>query len=216
MDENEYNEKYIEAKERQAELHKLSGKKDVAHEERLPPGQYLTQAFPILDLGIRPRRERYPSWQIEFFGLIDHPQTVFLKDMKEMAKDERTLDFHCVTRWSRYDLHWGGILFSRFAERLGMKPEVTTVVFHSYDKYTTNIPLKEAMGPDVLIAYELEGGEIPPEHGGPVRMIVPTLYGWKSAKFLTKVEFLDHDAPGFWEVRGYHNHADPWIEERYS
>lgn len=108
------------------------------------------------------------------------------------------------------------MVFSRFCEIVKPKPEATTVIFHSYDKYTTNIPLAEALGENVLIAYALDGADIPPEHGGPVRMIVPALYGWKSAKFLTGIEFLDHDAPGFWETRGYHNHADPWIEERYS
>ncbi|MEK7576408.1 MAG: molybdopterin-dependent oxidoreductase [Patescibacteria group bacterium] len=216
MDNEQYNHKYIEAKERQAVQHKFSGVSDGVHENRLPPGQVLTDKFSILDLGVRPTREQYSTWSIEFKGLVKKPQTITLADIKQITKDERTLDFHCVTRWSRYDLYWGGILFSKMMERVGIKPEARFVVFHSFDDYTTNVPSAEALGPDVLIAYELEGSEIPPEHGGPVRMIIPTLYGWKSAKFLTGVELLDKDAPGFWEVRGYNNHADPWLEERYS
>ncbi|MEK7631206.1 MAG: molybdopterin-dependent oxidoreductase [Patescibacteria group bacterium] len=215
-DDPQYNEKYIEAKERQASQHKTTGERDAGHADRLPPGQILTQGFPILDLGIRPRHDEYASWKIFVRGLSETTRDFSLDEIRTLGHDERTLDFHCVTRWSRYDLPWGGMLFSRFCQLVKPKPTATTVIFHSYDKYTTNVPLAEALGKNVLIAYELEGKEIPPEHGGPVRMIVPTLYGWKSAKFLTGIEFLDHDEPGFWETRGYHNHADPWIEERYS
>ncbi|MEK7150878.1 MAG: molybdopterin-dependent oxidoreductase [Patescibacteria group bacterium] len=215
-DDKEYNEKYIEAKERQASLHKTTGAQDAKHSLRLPPGQILTDKFPILDLGIRSTREQYPKWTIKFSGLVENPKTFTLEEIKKMNKDDRMLDFHCVTRWSRYDLRWGGILFSKMMDIVGIKAEAKFVIFHSYDDYMTNVPLSEAISPDVLVAYELEGKEISPEHGGPVRMIVPGLYGWKSAKFLTGVELLAGDAPGFWEVRGYNNHADPWLEERYS
>lgn len=213
---DEYNESYVDAKLRQARAHKTTGEQDVGHRDRLPPGQFKTEGFPILDLGVRPKRELYSNWTIEVKGLVEQQKVFTLEEIKKFGKDERTLDFHCVTRWSRYDLQWGGILFSRFCEIVKPQPSASVVIFHSYDKYTTNVPMKEVLGKNVLIAYELEGKEIPPEHGGPVRMIVPTLYGWKSAKFLTGIEFLDHDEPGFWEVRGYNNHADPWLEERYS
>ncbi|MBI2055153.1 MAG: molybdopterin-dependent oxidoreductase, partial [Candidatus Sungbacteria bacterium] len=158
-----------------------------------------------------------------------------------MADTDITADFHCVTRWSRYDLHWSGVPFSKIMElvkpRLSANPHtkreqlesmnfssvsprsgvgVKFIVFHSFDKYTTNVTLDDVMQKNVIVATKLEGGEIPPEHGGPIRMILPHLYGWKSAKFLTAIEFVDEDKPGFWEVRGYSNRARPWIEERYS
>ena len=211
-----YNENYIKAKLKQAEAHKLTGKKDLDHTDRLPPGQILTQGFPILDLGIRPKKEEYADWKIEIRGRVEDKKTFTLDELKKIAQEKRVHDFHCVTRWSRYDIPWTGVPFPKLVELVRPLPEARFVIFYSYDKYTTNIPLQEIMNDDVLIAYELEEKEIPPEHGGPVRMIVPMLYGWKSAKFLTKIEFRDEDESGFWEVRGYHNHGDPWLEERYS
>ncbi len=211
-----YNEGYIKAKLKQAEAHKLTGQQDIDHSDRLPPGQTLTTGFPILDLGVRPKREEYPSWQIEVRGKVANKKTFSLDEIKKLSREERMHDFHCVTRWSRYDINWAGMPFTKLLELIQPLPEAKHVVFYSYDNYTTNIPLEELRNDDVLIAYELEGKEIPPEHGGPVRMIVPMLYGWKSAKFLTKIEFRDEDESGFWEVRGYHNHGDPWLEERYS
>lgn len=211
-----YNEGYIKAKLKQAEAHKLTGTKDISHEGRLPPGQVLTERFPILDLGVRPRREEYPAWTIEVRGNVGNKKIFTLDELKKFPREERIHDFHCVTRWSRYDIRWAGMPFTNLLEIVKPAPETKHVIFYSYDTYTTNIPLAELMNDDVLIAYELEGNEIPPEHGGPVRMIVPMLYGWKSAKFLTKIEFRDEDEAGFWETRGYHNHGDPWLEERYG
>lgn len=210
------NESYIKAKLKQAEAHKLTGITDAGHEERLPPGQTLTTGFPILDLGVRPKREDYARWTIEVTGSIANKRAYTLDEIKHLAREERVHDFHCVTRWSRYDIRWAGVPFPKLMELVQPLPKAKYVIFYSYDNYTTNIPLDELKNDDVLIAYELEGGEIPPEHGGPARMIVPMLYGWKSAKFLTKIEFRNADDPGFWEVRGYHNHGDPWLEERYS
>lgn len=213
-DEPQYNEAYIRAKKQQAGAHA-----EVSHAEsknRLPPGQIETKGFPILDLGIRPSLERYPRWTLEIKGNIENPVTLSADQIKGLANQSITADFHCVTRWSRFDLHWQGIPFSKIIELAKPKPEVQFVVFHSFDKYTTNVPLEELMKSNVIVATELEGKEIPPEHGGPIRMIIPHLYGWKSAKFLTGIEFIDKDQPGFWEVRGYSNRARPWIEERYS
>ena len=217
MDEQEYNKKYIQAKVQSAAGHMLTGKKDDAHALRLPPGQILTQGFPILDLGVRPKREEYAGWSIEFRGKVKNKKIFTLEEIKKkFPKAERTLDFHCVTRWSRYDIKWGGALLTDIMKEVMPEDSVKYAIFYSYDKYATNIPFKELLTDNVLIAYELDGGDIPPEHGGPVRMIIPTLYGWKSAKFVTAIEFRDEDEPGFWEVRGYHNHGDPWLEERYS
>ncbi|MBI4134584.1 MAG: molybdopterin-dependent oxidoreductase [Candidatus Sungbacteria bacterium] len=210
----EYNEAYIKAKKQQVKAHTA-----ISHaggENRLPPGQVKTQAFPILDLGVRPSRERYPKWTLEVFGRVENPFALDLEKIKALAKETITADFHCVTRWSRYDLHWKGIPFSKIIELAKPEPAAQFVVFHSFDKYTTNVPFSELLKENVIVATELESKEIPPEHGGPIRMIIPHLYGWKSAKFLTRIEFLDHDEPGFWEVRGYSNSAHPWSEERYS
>lgn len=216
MADEKYNEGYLRAKAQQATQHKTTGIKDAAHSLRLPPGQTLTKGFPILDLGIRPTRDEYKNWKIEFRGLVENKKTFTLADLKALSKTERTLDFHCVTRWSRYDIHWGGVLLKDICALVQPKGEVKNVIFYSYDKYTTNTPLAELLDDRILVAYELEEKEIPPEHGGPVRIINPNLYGWKSAKFLTAIEFRAEDEPGFWEVRGYHNHGDPWLEERYS
>lgn len=213
-DETQYNEAYIKAKKQQAEKHE-----EVSHEEskdRLPPGQVLTKTFPILDLGVRPTWERYPRWTLEIKGDVENPVILTVEEMKKLAGADITADFHCVTRWSRFDLHWSGVPFNKIIELAQPQPSVKFVIFHSFDKYTTNVTLEDVMQKNVIVATELEGQEIPPEHGGPIRMILPHLYGWKSAKFLTAIEFVPKDQPGFWEVRGYSNRARPWVEERYS
>lgn len=214
-DDMNYNKAYIKAKEDQAARHLESHPID-ASKDRLPPGQIETKGFPILDLGIHPSLERYPKWTIELFGDIENPTTLNIEEVGRLADIDITADFHCVTRWSRYDLHWSGIPFTKIIELTKPRDSVKFVLFHSFDGYTANVTMADAMSPYVIVATKLEGKEISPEHGGPIRMIIPHLYGWKSAKFLTKIEFLDEDRPGFWEVRGYSNTARPWLEERYS
>ncbi|MBI4119721.1 MAG: sulfite oxidase-like oxidoreductase [Parcubacteria group bacterium] len=214
MAEDKYNKAYIEAKKQQAEKYK-----EVSHKEskgRLPPGQVLTKTFPILDLGIRPTLDRYSKWTLEIKGNVENPIILSVDEVKKMADTDITADFHCVTRWSRFDLHWSGIPFSKIMEITRPPASVKFVIFHSFDKYTTNATMEDVMQKNVILATKLDANEIPPEHGGPIRMILPHLYGWKSAKFLTEIEFVDEDRPGFWEVRGYSNRARPWIEERYS
>ncbi|MBI4385220.1 molybdopterin-dependent oxidoreductase [Candidatus Parcubacteria bacterium] len=227
-DSKNFNHSYIKAKEAQVKRH------EQAHAQtddpnRLPPGQVKTDRFPILDLGVRPTRDLYPMWKVTVEGLIEHSVEWSLDALRKLGEINQTADFHCVTRWSAYDLHWTGIPFAKVMEAVKPKPEAEHVIFHSFDGYTTNVPLEELMKPNVLVALQLDGKEIPPytaepsggppglspEHGGPVRMIIPHLYGWKSAKFLTMIRFVEEDEPGFWEVRGYNNHGDPWGEERY-
>ena len=210
----DFNQQYIKAKEQQARKHK-EGSHAESH-DRLPPGQTETKGFPILDLGIRPSHDRYPKWTLEILGMVKNPATLTLEEFKKLGGGEITADFHCVTRWSRYDLSWTGVPFTKIIELAKPEPSAKYVIFRSFEGYFTNVPLEELLKQNVIVAYELEGKEIPPEHGGPIRMIIPHLYGWKSAKFLTVVEFKDRDEPGFWEVRGYSNRARPWIEERYS
>ncbi len=213
MDEPKYNEGIIRAKEQQARQHISSDDKGT---DRLPPGQKETKIFPILDLGVRPSKERYAQWTLEIRGSVEKPVTLALGEVKKLAGEHITADFHCVTRWSRFDLHWTGIPFKKITELVQPKPSAKFVVFRSFDQYSTNVPLVELEKEKVIVAFGLENEEIPPEHGGPIRMIIPHLYGWKSAKFLTTIEFREQDQPGFWELRGYSNTARPWLEDRYS
>lgn len=214
-DEQKYNEAYIKAKEQQAAKHAAHDKVSESH-ARLPPGQVETKVFPILDLGVRPSLARYPKWKLEIYGEVGKPQSASIEELRQLGGGEITADFHCVTRWSRFDLRWTGIPFQKVIDWVKPTAAARFVTFHSFDKYAANAALGELVKPNVIVAYELEGKEIPPEHGGPIRMLIPQLYGWKSAKFLTGIEFTREDRPGFWEVRGYSNHARPWIEERYS
>jgi len=213
-----YNEAYVRAKQAQSRSGALNPTPNIPTDEhpRLPPGQVETKKFPILDLGIRPSLARYSLWKLEVRGLVENPIHFGIDEVKKLHSGPMTADFHCVTRWSRYDITWTGVPFKIILDLVKPHDDAQFVTFHAFDGYTTNVALEELKKKDVIIAYELEGEEIPPEHGGPIRMIIPHLYGWKSAKFLTGIEFMDHDEPGFWEVRGYSNNARPWIEERYD
>lgn len=211
----QFNEAYIKAKEKQAATHAVSSS-ERGSDNRLPPGQMITKGFPILDLGVRPSRDRYSRWTLEIRGKVGTKKILTIDELKQLEGKDITADFHCVTRWTRYDLHWTGIPFEKIISAVAPNPSATFVILRSFEGYSTNVLLEELKKPNVIIAYALEGGEIPPEHGGPIRMVIPHLYGWKSAKFLTTIEFCDTDEPGFWEVRGYSNAARPWREERYG
>lgn len=208
-------EKMIRAKEALLEkFKKLKPRIDPNH-NRLPPGQHLTSQFPVLDLGIRPKFD--PAvWRLRVGGLVEQPLSLSWAEFTALPKTEQVSDFHCVTTWSKYDVRWNGVKFRTIVERARPKAGVTHLVLDCADGYTTNLPLRELRGDDVMLAYELEGRPLPLEHGGPMRFIVPHLYAWKSAKFVIGLRFFDHDERGYWEVRGYHNHADPWREERYG
>ncbi|EKD95431.1 MAG: hypothetical protein ACD_24C00490G0005 [uncultured bacterium] len=216
MGQQDYNQTYLNAKLQQAsKKFGLTGRKDSGSHDRFPPGQYLTQQFPILDLGIRPPLE-LADFKLKLSGEIENPTELTSERFLSLPSKVIKRDFHCVTRWSKFDLNWRGIPFKEIAVLAKPKKEVVHVIFESRDGYTTNITMEEALKDDVIVAYELEGQPIPLIHGGPVRMIIPQLYGWKSAKFLNGIRFVVKDQPGFWEMRGYNNHADPWKEERYS
>lgn len=209
----EINQKMLRAKERLLDKFKRAGRR--AGSGRLPPGQHLVQGFPVLDLGIQPQFDP-ERWRFRVEGLVERPLEFTWPEFTALPRSEQVSDFHCVTTWSKYDVRWGGVKFSVIVERARPRPEATHVILECNDGYTTNLPLAELGGDDILLADTLEGAPLPIEHGGPLRMIVPHLYAWKSAKFLTRVVFQAHDTPGFWETRGYHNHADPWKEERYG
>ncbi len=209
------NEKMLRAKELLLEKFKKAGPHVIGGHGRLPPGQHLVKGFPVLDLGIQP--EFNPErWRFRVDGLVERPLDLSWVEFTALPKAEQVSDFHCVTTWSKYDVHWSGVKFSTILEHVRPKPQATHLIQECNDGYTTNVPLSELQGADVLLAYALDGQPLPIEHGGPMRMIVPQLYAWKSAKFLVRLTFQDHDTRGFWEVRGYHNHADPWKEERYG
>ena len=182
---------------------------------RLPPDQKEVKNWPVLDLGIVPDVSR-DNWRLELCGLCQAPQTLTYVQLLQLPQTEDTSDFHCVTGWSQYDFKWQGVRFSDLAKLCGASPDAKFVSMESYDQYTTNISIEDAMKSDVLIVHQVNGGPLPKEHGGPVRMITPQLWAWKGAKWIRKIEFLKSDRRGFWEVRGYSNSAIPWLNDRYT
>jgi DMSO/TMAO reductase YedYZ molybdopterin-dependent catalytic subunit len=208
--------KLVESKQRWArEGRLLTGRAARPAEQRLPPGQRQVANWPVLDLGIQPD---VPAgrWQLTIDGLIENPLTWDWAALRAQPVFRDVSDIHCVTAWSRFDNAWEGVSAKHILATVRPKAEARFVVFHSYDDYTTNLPLAEFDGHDVLLAHSWQGRPLPREHGGPVRAIVPRLYFWKSAKWIRRIEFLAADRSGFWEVRGYHDHGDPWTEERYG
>lgn len=182
---------------------------------RVPPGQTTVDNFPVLDLGIRPG-VTHEDWQLTLFGLVGQELTLDWEALMRLPQTRLRFDFHCVTTWSQLDMDWEGVLAREIIALAEPLPEARYVTLHGYDGYTTNLPLAALLDDDVLIAHSFEDSPLSDEHGGPVRLMVPKRYGWKSAKWLRGIEFHAEDRPGYWEVRGYHNEADPWKEERYS
>lgn len=205
----------VERKERFARKMAGKAKRVVRSHDRLPPGQHLTTGFPVLDLGIKPEVS-LKDWRLTVSGLVENPRSFTWEELNALPQFEDVSDFHCVTTWSKFDVRWGGVAFFTLAEIVRPRPEAKHVLFTSYDDYTTNVRIEDVMDDDVLIATSYDGQLLPLEHGGPARMVIPKLYGWKSAKFVRAIEFGAHDKPGFWEVRGYSNTADPWTEDRFS
>lgn len=193
----------------------LTGKTGDRRVDRLPPGQHEVKNWPVLDLGIQPKVEPW-EWNLAIDGLVENPISWTFQDFLAQPPFQDVSDIHCVTAWSRFDNHWEGVSAQHILSVVKPKPAADHVVFHSYDGYTTNLTLANFSDPDVLLAYKWEGEQIPRNHGGPVRAIVPKYYFWKSAKWLKRIEFVDRDRPGFWEQRGYHNEGDPWLEDRYG
>lgn len=208
--------KLTKTKSRWAELGKfLTGRHSRPEEERLPPGQHLVKNWPVLDLGQTPNVPR-EAWKLDIGGAVEKPVTWNWHVYREQPQSQKLSDIHCVTTWSRYDNHWEGVSTRDLMDAVGVKPEAAFVLLASNDGYTTNLALEDFSSDDALIAHSWEGQFLSVEHGGPVRLVVPHLYFWKSAKWLRRIEFATRDHPGFWEVRGYHNRGDPWAEERYS
>lgn len=186
---------------------------ELAH--RVPPGQVLTEKWPVLTYGQTPRFDP-KRWSFRCFGLVEAEATWSWEEFRALPRAEVRCDIHCVTRWSRLDNRFEGVSIAEIMRRVSVKPEARFVRIHADPDYTTNLPLDELVDADVLLALRHDGQDLTPDHGGPLRLVVPKLYFWKSAKWLRAFEFLDVNAPGFWELNGYHMHADPWAEERYS
>ncbi|NDJ53801.1 MAG: sulfite oxidase-like oxidoreductase [Chloroflexi bacterium] len=182
---------------------------------RLPPGQSLTLRFPVLHYGPTARLDK-ETWSLRVFGLVGEEKVFTFHDLEALPTTKVVADIHCVTRWSKFDTAWEGVLFRDFLEQLDVQPEAKYVIAHAAHGFTTNLPLEVMLDDDVLIAYKYDDQPLDIEHGFPVRTLVPKKYFWKSAKWLTGLEFADRDRLGFWEQAGYHNEADPFKEQRFA
>lgn len=182
---------------------------------KLPVGQVESKKWPVLDLGVHPEIA-LERWQLRVDGACHEPLTLDWQGFMALPQVDDTSDFHCVTTWSRMDLRWRGVRFADLAALAGVDERATHVLCHAYDGYSTNLPLVEALKPDVLLVHTVDGAPLPREHGGPVRMITPQLYAWKGAKWINRIELLIGDRPGFWEQRGYSDTAYPWRNDRYG
>ena len=182
---------------------------------RLPPGQYLTEKWPVLHAGTVPQTD-LATWDFRVFGEVEEPITLSWDDLTALPAHEVTIDIHCVTRWSRFDTSFKGVHWTKLAKLVRPRPSARYVVAHCEQDFTANVPLSALEDEEALLAYEADGEPLTPEHGWPLRLVIPKRYFWKSAKWLRGIELLDHDEPGFWERLGYHNEADYWKEERYG
>ena len=188
----------------------------------IPIDQHVVHNWPVLSLSESPDIP-LERWRLEVAGLIENPFTLTWTEFMALPQVEDVSDFHCVTTWSRLDNHWRGVQFKTIAELAVPTEEAKWILTTGYDRdvtsnepYTTNLPLARAIEDDVLLVHTWEGSPLPRDHGGPCRMITPKLYAWKGAKWIRRIEFLDHNPRGFWEVRGYSDTAEPWFNDRYS
>jgi DMSO/TMAO reductase YedYZ molybdopterin-dependent catalytic subunit len=193
----------------------LTGSPDADHANRLPPGQRLVTNWPVLDLGIQPDVTK-SEWRLTVDGAVANPVEWDWTALMAQPQFEDVSDIHCVTQWSRFDNRWTGVSAQHLLSVVQPLCHAAHLVLHGYDGYTTNVRLEDFAADDCLLAHSHDGAPISRQHGGPVRLIMPRYYLWKSAKWLKRIEFLPVDRPGFWEVRGYHNEGDPWTEQRYG
>lgn len=187
----------------------------MSRDERIPPGQHETLGFPVLHYDGVPRFDE-EDWHFEVDGEVENELRLTWKEFLDLGLVDRTLDFHCVTGWSKLDVEWRGVPFETIADEAGLLDTANFVTIGCSDGYTTDLPLNDLLRDDVLFATELEGKPLPAKHGGPVRLVVPHKYGYKSAKWSNAVAFTEEKELGYWEKRGYSDSADPWTEDRYS
>ena len=191
----------------------FSGRRGSGDPSRLPPGQYETHDFPVLSAGPTPHVS-LDNWTFDIVGAVGQERGWTWNELQELPRELVTRDIHCVTKWSKFDTTWTGVSVDLLLE--GVEPTGGFVVAYSDGGYTTNLALEDVTGGKAWVAYEYEGEPVPPEHGGPARLLVPHLYFWKSAKWARRIEFIRQDAPGFWESLGYHMYGDPFKEQRYA
>jgi len=185
-------------------------------DERLPPGQYdVGKGWPVLTAEVTPKLD-LASWTFAVEGLVAHPTTWTWDEVHALTPSTYAGDIHCVTTWSKVDVTFAGVSVDTLLERARPLPAATYALALSHTGYTTNLPLSDLVGGQAWVVWEYEGEPLPVAHGGPARLLVPHLYFWKSAKWVSGLRLLDHDEPGFWEVRGYHDRGDPWLEQRYA
>jgi DMSO/TMAO reductase YedYZ molybdopterin-dependent catalytic subunit len=181
---------------------------------RLPPGQSLTLKWPVLHTGTVPRFDSQ-TWDFRVTGLVEEPLRFTWDEFLHLPMTALTADMHCVTRWSRFDVRWEGVLFAELLKRIRVKPPAKYVMVLAEQGYTSNLPLADLLRPTTLFALKHSGEPLSADHGYPVRLVVPNLYAWKSVKWVRGLEFMDHDEPGFWEQNGYSTYGDPFKEQRY-
>jgi DMSO/TMAO reductase YedYZ molybdopterin-dependent catalytic subunit len=181
---------------------------------RIPPGQYLTERFPVLTVGPNPDFD-LSTWDFQLYGEVEDELQLSWDELMALPQRDVVVDIHCVTRWSKLDTAWRGVLLRDLLEKARVRPAGKYVMACSDGGYTTNLPLEVVMDDDVLLAHTYDGKPLEPDHGAPLRLLVPKRYFWKSAKFLRRIEVMSEDRMGFWELNGYHNDADPWKEQRH-
>jgi DMSO/TMAO reductase YedYZ molybdopterin-dependent catalytic subunit len=187
---------------------------DTLREVRVPKGQHLTTRWPVLHAGPTPKVD-LETWNLRIFGAVETPKSWSWEEFRALPSTVVAADMHCVTRWSRLDNSWEGVSVAELMKQVQLKPQARFVLIHAEHGFTTNLPLEDFLGDDCLFAWSHDGHPLTPDHGWPLRLVVPRLYAWKSAKWVRGIEFLEDDQPGFWEQNGYHNHGDPWLEERF-
>ena len=198
-------------------LRKLGRTQTIKQDQKgleVPPGQFLTEKFPVLTFGSAPKID-LETWRFKVSGLVEKELTLTWDEFMGLEKITLDAEFHCVTQWSRLQNTWEGVAFNEVMKLLKLKPEAKYVMAHCYGGYSTNLSLDVVTDDDVLFAYNHDGKPLSRDHGGPLRLVVPKRYGWKSAKWVNGLEFMAEDEPGFWETRGYHMKGDPWKEERF-
>jgi DMSO/TMAO reductase YedYZ molybdopterin-dependent catalytic subunit len=197
------------------DIFRRTGRDRESTNDRVPPGQRLTERFPVLTHGGTPHIDMQ-EWKLIVTGAVEEELILTWEELCALPQTTSAADIHCVTGWSRLDDEWQGVSFRELMRHVRPKPEAKHVMAHSYGGYTSNVPLQDLMEEGVLLARSHNGEPLTPEHGGPLRLVIPHLYFWKSAKWLRGFQFMADEHPGFWERYGYHIRGDPWKEERYS
>lgn len=185
-------------------------------DNRVPPGQTVTTGFPVLHHGSVPYYNDMSKWDLRIFGLVEEEVRFTYDEFMKLPRAEFRNDIHCVTTWSKLDNVWEGVAVETVMQRVKLKPEAKFVMLHAEHGWTTNLPIEDFLRPTTFFGLKHNGEILTPEHGYPVRMVVPHLYFWKSAKWLRGIELMDKDKPGFWERNGYHMYGNPWKEQRFD